>query len=166
MYPRNRAREVALQLLFERDFLPQPLPAKELESFAQARLRAVPEQVAYCLYLYNGVEQHRGEIDRVLHAVLENWRLSRLHPVDRNVLRLATFQILFDSDPQPVPVIIHEAANLANRYGTEESARFVMGILDKLGQQRSASSTALSEPSNPGHEQGDAKGNTREVSDV
>jgi N utilization substance protein B len=145
MYPRNRAREVALQLLFERDFLPRSLPPKEIESFAQSRLRALPEQVTYCLHLYNGVEEHRPEIDQVLSAVLENWRLSRLHPADRNVLRLAAFQILFDSDPQPVPVIIHEAANLANRYGTEESARFVMGILDKLAQQRAEPSAAPSD---------------------
>jgi N utilization substance protein B len=149
MYPRNRAREVALQLLFERDFLPQPLPPQEIASFARTRLRALPEQVEYCLSLYRGVEEHRQAIDQALTAVLENWRLSRLHPADRNVLRLAAFQILFDPDPQPVPVIIHEAANLAHRYGTEESARFVMGILDKLAQQRTqpSASSASSEDS-------------------
>ncbi|MCS7022246.1 MAG: transcription antitermination factor NusB [Gemmataceae bacterium] len=136
MYARSRAREVALQLLFEREFHPRPLPREQIEEFVHHRLQAFPDQIAYCLYLYDGVEQHRAAIDRLLSEVLDNWRLSRLHTGDRNVLRLATFQLLYDKDQLPTAVIIDEAVTLANRFGTEESARFVMGILDRIAQRR------------------------------
>lgn len=136
MHPRTRAREVALQLLFERDFHPSALPRHQIEGFARSRLPGLPEQVAYCLYLYDGVLKHRAVIDRILAEVLDNWRLSRLHPTDRNVLRMAVFQLLFDTEQLPVGVIIHESAGLADRFGTEESARFVTGILDRVAQNR------------------------------
>jgi N utilization substance protein B len=136
MYPRQRARETALQLLCEQDFHPAPLPRQHVTEFVRSRLAQSPPLLDYCLHLYEGVMRHRSVIDRVLARILDNWKLSRVATTDRNVLRLGTFLLLFDKPQLPVPVIIHEAADLANRFGTEDSARFVTGILDRVAQQR------------------------------
>jgi N utilization substance protein B len=135
MVRRSRAREVALQLLFQHDQNPTPVPRPALEAFARDRLRE-EETVEYCLALYDGTLANQSEIDPKLTATATNWRLSRMHPADRNVLRLATYELLFDPAGQPLEVIIHEANELAARFGVAESARFVNGVLDKVAKQR------------------------------
>src|SRR5271165_2381795 len=93
MTKRSRAREVALQLLFQRDHNPG-IERERIERFVRDRLKdEAPAQ--FCLALYDGVQQHRDEIDRRLSAAAENWRLSRMASVDRNALRLGTFELLY-----------------------------------------------------------------------
>lgn len=137
MQRRSRAREVALQLLFQHDLNKLPVPRPEIEQFAHERLRAA-DLCRFCLALYDGVVAHREEIDTQLSRIAENWRLSRMLPSDRNVLRLGSYELLFptetEADPTPVPVIINEAVELARRFGTADSAAFVNGILDKVAQ--------------------------------
>jgi N utilization substance protein B len=140
MARRSRAREVALQLLFQRDQNATAIPRAAIEKFARDRLLDDAEMVAYCLALYDGTVAKQAEIDPQLTATATNWRLSRMLPVDRNVLRLATYELLFDPAGQPVEVIIHEANELAARFGSAESARFVNGVLDKLAKARTAES--------------------------
>src|SRR2546423_5597174 len=116
MARRSRAREVALQLLFQRDQNPTPVPRPAIERFARDRLLGDTDMTAYCLALYDGTLAHQAEIDPKLTATATNWRLSRMHPADRNVLRLATYELLYDPTPQPFEVVINEAIELARRF--------------------------------------------------
>jgi N utilization substance protein B len=136
MARRSRAREVALQLLFQRDQNPTPVPRPAIEQFARDRLLGDAEMIAYCLALYDGTLAHQAEIDPKLTATATNWRLSRMHPADRNVLRLATYELLFDPAAQPVEVVLNEAIELARRFGSADSPGFVNGVLDRLAKTR------------------------------
>jgi N utilization substance protein B len=130
MTRRSRAREVALQLLFQRDANPT-VPRPVIERFARDRL-GNPEAEAFCLGLYDGVVRSLADIDPRLTAASENWKLPRMAVTDRNVLRLGTYEIVFAQPPTPAPVALDEAIELARRYGTEDSPGFVNGVLDKV----------------------------------
>jgi N utilization substance protein B len=133
MTRRSRAREVAIQLLFQHDHNPDVARA-DVERFATDRLR-VPTLITYCLGLYDGVLTHQAEIDQRLSEAAENWRLTRMATVDRNVLRLGAFELLFAADAPPA-VIMDEAIELARRYGSADSPAFVNGVLDRLNLER------------------------------
>jgi N utilization substance protein B len=129
MFRRSRAREVALQLLFQHDYnLRVPRPA--VEQLARERLK-VDDLAAFCLRLYDGVLANLPDIDRRLAESAENWRLPRMAAVDRNVLRLGAFEVLHTPET-PAEVVINEAIELARRYGSAESPAFVNGVLDRL----------------------------------
>ncbi len=132
MTKRSRAREVALQLLFQRDHNPE-VDRAAIERFAHDRLRE-PALEAFCLSLYDGVVSHLAEIDARLTQAAENWRLARMAGVDRNLLRLGAFELLFAPDT-PAGVALDEAIELARRFGTAESPAFVNGVLDHLLQK-------------------------------
>lgn len=138
MVRRSRAREVVLQLLFQWDQNPAPVPRGAVGRFAGERLLGDPEMVSYALALFDGVVAHKEEIDAKLAATAEHWRLSRMMPVDRNVLRLGAYELLFDPQRQPLEVVINEAVELSRRFGSEDSPRFVNGVLDRLATARSA----------------------------
>lgn len=133
---RSRAREVALQLLFQKDQNPAGMPRPAEERFARERLNNDAELAAFALALFDGTTKHRGEIDPKLSATAENWRLTRMTAVDRNVLRLGAYELLFEPSGQPVNVILDEAIELARRYGGKDSPAFVNGILDKVAKGR------------------------------
>ena len=128
MSRRSRAREVAMQVLYEADLNPGT-PAAGREQFVAARLRAEP-LVAFAMSLIAGVERRREEIDAQLEARSRNWRVARMAVTDRAVLRIALYELL-DTDT-PGPVVVDEAIELARRYGNEESPRFVAGILGAM----------------------------------
>ena len=129
MTRRSRAREVALQLLFQRDLNPGPDRAG-VERFVKDRLRD-PALEPFCLSLFDGVVAHLADIDGRLSAAAENWRLPRMAAVDRNVLRLGAYEVLYTPETPPT-VAINEAIELARRYGSADSPAFVNGILDRL----------------------------------
>ena len=135
MTRRSRAREVALQLLFQRDYNPA-LDRAALERFVHDRLRD-PGLVPFCLGLYDGTVAHLADIDDRLTAAAANWRLPRMAAVDRNVLRLGAYEVLFTPET-PATVAINEAIELARRYGSAGSPAFVNGILDRLRQGAAA----------------------------
>ena len=137
MARRSRAREVALQLLFLKDQNGIPVPRPAVERFAHDRLRD-PDLVAFGLALYDGVLRHQVEIDQALAGTAENWRLHRMMPADRNVLRLGAYELLHDPEPSPAAAVLNEAIELARRFGTAESPGFVNGILDKIARTRNA----------------------------
>jgi N utilization substance protein B len=139
MTRRSRAREVALQLLFQRDQNPTPVPRTAVEQFARERLLGDSEMTAYCLGLYDGTFAHQSEIDSTLTAAATNWRLSRMQPADRSILRMAVFELIHDSKPAPLEVVIDEAIELARRFGSVESPGFVNGVLDRISQARNES---------------------------
>jgi N utilization substance protein B len=126
---------VALQLLFQADFNPD-VDHESIEQFVRGRIREAKDQ-AFCLALYRGVRHHQTEIDEKLAAVAENWRLPRMNAVDRNVLRLGAFELLFDRS-NPVAVVINEAIELSRRFGSKDSPAFVNGLLDRVAQDHVA----------------------------
>ena len=134
MTKRSRAREVALQLLFQRDANAR-VPRKAIEAFARGRLSDAT-LIPFCLSLYDGVVQHLAEIDVKLAAAAENWRLVRMANVDRNVLRLGADELLVPSEEDPAAVALDEAIELARRYGSKDSPSFVNGVLDKINKDQ------------------------------
>jgi len=143
MFRRFRAREVALQLLFQQDQNHSPMPRKALVQFAKQRTQRDPESVAFCLGLFDGVLLQRTPIDELLTATAQNWRLTRMLPADRNVLRLGVFELLHAAKLEPIPVILNEAIELARRYGSKDSPAFVNGILDKIAKGRPVEPTQV-----------------------
>ncbi len=131
MAKRTRAREVALQLLFQRDHNIK-VDRSALLRFVHDRLHEAALE-AFCLKLYEGVVGHLDDIDKRLTAAAENWRLPRMATVDRNVLRLGAYELLFAPDTPP-NVALDEAIELARRYGSADSPAFVNGVLDRLRQ--------------------------------
>jgi transcription antitermination protein NusB len=131
MMRRSRGREVALQLLYQRDLNPG-LGREVLAEFVRERLRA-PDLEPFSLGLYDGVVAHAADIDRRLAAAAENWRVARMAVVDRNVLRLGGYELLYTPET-PANVAFDEAIELARRYGSAESPAFVNGVLDRLRQ--------------------------------
>jgi transcription antitermination protein NusB len=129
MTRRSRAREVALQLLFERDHNAQA-QRPEVERFVRDRLRE-PELRQFCLALYDGVVNHVAEIDQRLSEAADNWRLPRMATVDRNALRLGAYELLFCPETPP-SVALDECIELARRFGSADSPAFVNGVLDRL----------------------------------
>jgi N utilization substance protein B len=142
MARRSRAREVTLQLLFQWDQNPTAIPRPAIEQFARNRLRDDIDMVTYSLALLDGVVSNKETIDATMSAAAENWRLSRMMPVDRNVLRLGTYELLFDPNGQPLEVVLNEAIELARRFGSAESSKFVNGVLDKIAKARTSPAEA------------------------
>ena len=128
MAGRSRAREVALQALFQEDLNPQDSP-KLLSRFLATRLKS-EELRDFARQLVMGVKRNQAELDMLLETKADNWSLSRMAATDRNVLRLGAYEIRYADTPDPVA--IDEAIELAKRFGSANSSQFVNGILDKL----------------------------------
>jgi len=142
MHRRFRSREVALQLLFQQDQNKTPMPRKAIVKFAKDRTRKDTEAVAFALALYDGAVAHREGIDTLITATSQNWRLTRMLPADRSILRLATFELIHAAKPEPVAVVLNEAIELAKLYGSKDSPAFVNGLLDTIAQRRPAAEPA------------------------
>jgi transcription antitermination protein NusB len=132
MSRRSRAREVALQLLFQEDVNPGQ-PVEDIKRFVSRRVQS-PDLFEFCLSLVLGVHRNRGELDAMLADTAQNWSLDRMAATDRNVLRLGAYEILFTDTPHKVA--INEAVELAKRFGSAQSAAFVNGILDRFVAHR------------------------------
>ena len=128
---RRLARETALQVLFQRDLIQEPIDIMgTVQRWAQEF--AVPESsITFAQNLVQGVITHQEEIDAKISAFTQGWAISRMANVDRNVMRVAAYEILYCADI-PGRVSLNEAIELAKRFGGEESAKFVNGILDKI----------------------------------
>ncbi len=127
MTRRSRAREVALQILYQEDLNPGGDTAL-IESFVEGRIQST-EVREFAKSLINGVRRRNlAELDSQLEDIADNWSLLRMAVIDRNVLRLATYEIIFSSTPGRV--VINEAIELAKRYGSTQSSRFVNDIFD------------------------------------
>ena len=134
MTRRTRGREIALQVLYQTEQNPG-IPPEEVRRFIDRRLRGDRNLVEFAEDLVAGVEAHRPRIDALITEVAENWRLDRMAAIDRNILRLGAYEMLFSPDV-PTKVAINEALELAKRYSTAQSSRFVNGILDRLQASR------------------------------
>ena len=131
---------MAVQMLFQRDLGGSPLPQifNSFDPGSQTDERGhggAGSQVAaaydYGKSLVRGTLEHREEIDRLIREQAEHWRLERMPVVDRNILRLAVYEFLYETEV-PKLVVLDEAIELAKRFGSEQSSRFVNGLLDGL----------------------------------
>jgi transcription antitermination protein NusB len=156
---RRTAREMAVQMLYQSDLGGSPLPhifntfdlaeywakesaaekrksrltVEEREDLAKRRRRA-EEAFEYAQDLVRGTLENREKIDELIRSQADNWRLERMPAVDRNILRLAIFEMLHERDT-PKLVVLDEAIELAKKFGSEQSGRFVNGLLDGLLKQ-------------------------------
>jgi N utilization substance protein B len=128
MSRRSRAREVALQILFEDDVNPRT-SVEDTKKFISGRLKN-RELEEFCMSLILGVRRNQQELDALLTKTADNWSLARMAATDRNVLRLGAYEILYTDTPDRAA--INEAVELAKRFGSAQSAQFVNGILDKF----------------------------------
>src|SRR5262245_33268931 len=129
MKKRTRARELALQFLYQLD-----LCGKEVLPDAKSFFRSQEDDQSareFAIQLVLGVVAHQDEIDHAICAVAQNWELTRMAAIDRNVLRMAAYELLCCADIPP-KVAINEAIELGKRYSTQNSGAFINGILDKI----------------------------------
>lgn len=141
---RTLARETAFKALFQLDFSEGETDEQETyenlaienaveNSEENAELELQEKNVAYVVETVKNIMARREEIDAVVKKFLrENWTLERLATADRNILRLAVYELKFAENKVPAGVAINEAVELAKKYGTDDSARFVNGILDAI----------------------------------
>ena len=129
MSRRRRSREMAIQVLYQIDMV--HIDAGEAVRLFCEHFEA-PESIRdFAVELINGVHQNREVIDAVLRRFSQNWRLERMPAVDRNILRLAVYELVYRSDI-PAKVSINEAVDLGKKYGAEDSGSFINGILDSI----------------------------------
>jgi N utilization substance protein B len=129
MGARRSGREAALQMLFQLE-ASSVSPDQAIELFWRT-FEADPEGRSYADALLRGVAEHVRVIDERVAGASKNWRLERMSRVDRNLLRLGTYELMFRADV-PRAVILDEAVELAKAFGTEESPSFVNGVLDRI----------------------------------
>ena len=128
MSRRSKAREVAVQMLYQADLNPDVSAASVHE---QIRSHLKDESLTlFAWQLFTRVLEVRDELDRRIISVAENWSLPRMAPTDRNVLRLGTWELLYSDTPHRV--VIDEAIELARKFASLQSTQFVNGILDRL----------------------------------
>jgi transcription antitermination factor NusB len=126
---RTRARELVLRALYLID-VRGPEALAEVPAFFAAKTND-PDVLAFARQVFDGIVEHRDELDAKIANVAENWQIHRMAVIDRNLLRLGTFEFTHLADVPP-KVSINEAIDLAKRYSTADSGAFVNGILDKL----------------------------------
>ncbi len=131
MPARSKARKRALDLLFEAEVRGVPV----LDLLAERTAAADPPVSDYAAALVRGVHEHAPQIDALLAAYSQGWTLDRMPAVDRNVLRIGTYELLW-SDDVPDAVAISEAVVLAGQLSTDDSPGFVNGLLGRLLQVR------------------------------
>ena len=124
--PRHQARERALSLLYEAEIKDRPI------SDVLAALPVAPDP--YAERLVRGVAERLGRIDELVGASAEGWEISRMPAVDRSVLRLAVYELL-EEPSVPVAVVIDEAVRLVGEYSTDDSGRFVNGVLSTVAAE-------------------------------
>ncbi len=129
---RREARELALRMLFQLDLGKQPVAEVLEAALAQSQLEGANR--TYAEELVRGTLTHQAELDGRLSALTTEWASDRQAAVDRNLLRLASYELLYRPDA-PVAAVVNEAVELAKKYSTAESGRFVNGVLGALARQ-------------------------------
>lgn len=159
MGKRRKARELVLQFLFQTDMNPpflrggaagisaeaagdradESIIQEEIASFWE-NFKTEEEGKSFFRQLAAGVMANRDQIDALINGASENWRISRMATVDRNILRFSVYELVYLDDIPP-SVTINEAVEIAKRYGSEDSPSFVNGILDKIARTHSNKTT-------------------------
>jgi N utilization substance protein B len=137
---RRRARECALQLLYDLEFGFSSKPGESTtfasywKSFGEDMGDVDSDIQEFAEKLVRGVRSNEDDIDELIRGASTNWKLERMARVDRNILRLAAYELVYMSDI-PRKVSLNEAIEIAKRYGSEDSSSFINGILDKISSQ-------------------------------
>ena len=135
---RRKSREVALQFLYQLDVHDESDPMTHEAEF-WTRHPVDDATRAFASALVVGTKRRQGEIDGLIVQYAEHWELDRMAVVDRNILRLAVYELL-DQGTAPPKVAINEAIEIAKKFGTRESGRFINGILDRVHKELRAAS--------------------------
>jgi transcription antitermination protein NusB len=130
---RRKAREYALQMLFQLDFTERVYDDKALEEFWAGK-KEQSDIKEFAVDLVRGTRNNLDNIDAMIETVTDNWLLKRMAAVDRNILRFAAYEILFRKDI-PSAVTINEALEIAKKYSSTEAAAFLNGVLDRLAKE-------------------------------
>lgn len=130
MGKRRRARELALQVLFHLEFNPDDNPSEAFDLICESF--GAPESVReFAKMLVAGICCKKGELDKAIAQASRNWRIDRMTRVDRSILRMAVFEMMFVPDI-PAKVSLDEAVELGKRFGSEDSGRYINGVLDHI----------------------------------
>jgi transcription antitermination protein NusB len=131
---RRKSRELAMQMLFQADVGKQN-PDEVRKSFWQAREEVEDDTRGFSEDLFRVAKAREEEIDAIIERHSENWKLSRMAAVDRNVLRMAIAELL-GFPGTPAPIVINEALEIARRYSAPESINFLNGVLDAIAREK------------------------------
>ncbi len=136
MGSRRKAREAALQILYQTEFNDSEL--KDILSGFWINKKSDKEMRTFCRALVENVLAHKEEIDRAIQSVSENWRISRMAVIDRYILRMAVCELIFDKAIAPA-IVINEAIEIAKKYSGTQAANFINGILDAVKKNAESS---------------------------
>ena len=137
---RTLAREAAFKALFQLEFNfddtePEAYENLAIETMFADNPKLTTKDLPFLESLVKGTREHLSEIDELIIAHLkEGWQLSRIMTADRNILRLAVYEMKFVDEPIKKNIVINEAVELAKKYGTDDSSRFVNGILEAISK--------------------------------
>lgn len=132
---RRSSREIAFQILFQSDFAPALAVSEALRVVSESSEESFDaDTLNYAKQLVEGVQAKKTEIDQKIQSISQHWKLDRMASVDRNLIRLAVFEMLFSPQPLKPAIAINEAVEMAKKFGSTESASFVNGLLDQIGR--------------------------------
>ena len=129
MGARRKARELALQMLYQYDLSANP-PAQIVETFEELQ-KSKPNTREFAVKIFNGTVENLAKLDEMIAAQADNWRISRMAVVDRNIIRMSIYELL-NEEETPKLVIIDEAIEIGKKFGTQKSSQFINGILDGI----------------------------------
>ena len=132
MPARRKARKRALDVLYEADMRDRP-PVEVLAGYLERIAKPHPEHLSYTVRLVEGVAQHLDRVDEVIASYAEGWTLDRMPVIDRNLARIAVYELLY-LDEIDDPVAISEAVELARQMSTDDSPRFLNGVLGRIAE--------------------------------
>jgi len=127
---RRGARETVLKILYRFDFLKEG----KVEEVIEEETKGKSVDRKYVEEMVRGILSHKSEIDGEINRISRRWKIEKMNPVDRNILRIGCYELIFKADIPP-KVSINEAVELAKKYGSEKSSAFVNGILDRLAKE-------------------------------
>jgi transcription antitermination protein NusB len=126
---RRQSREIALQILFQTEYAPQISFEDLFSIYEEQKDRSI---IKYADELVRGVQTHKMKVDEKIQEASRHWKIDRMGGVDRNILRISVFEMMFASEMIEPKVAINEAIEVAKLFGSQESAAFVNGILDQV----------------------------------
>jgi N utilization substance protein B len=130
---RRRSRELAVQILFQEEFH-SDLNMEQSVALYRESFDTSPEVWEYAKVLVQGIKAKRSDIDAVIGSYSNNWRLERMSHVDRNILRVACYELRFLDREIPANVVINEAIEIGKKFSSEDSASFLNAILDNIAK--------------------------------
>ena len=130
---RRQSRELGLQLLYQTEYNGPNTKDISVKNTLDATQEKVDEaSLQYAEFLFNGVLKHKDEIDQKIQSVSRHWKIDRMASVDRNILRLAVFEMIYSPSPIEAKIVINEMIEIARKFGTQDSSGFVNGLLDQI----------------------------------